>query len=318
MTTAPLSASPAARQSARYMDAAMLMVCAVWGINFSMMKFALATFEPFTLTAIRFTTASAVLWIVARRLEPDVRVPLRTALALAGLGVVGNTLYQVGFISGLAQTTAGNSSLLIASTPLMTVLVGSALGVEQVTAALAGAIAIGSIGVGLVVLGHGGAVGFSTKTLGGDLLTLFAVLCWAFFSHGVRKVGADVSPLQVAALTTIGGTPGLVLAGWNDLMRHDWASVSVATWGAVAYSALLSIVLCYVIWNKSVSLLGANRTSLYSISTPLFAMSAAALMLGERPTGIQLIGATLILASVAVTVLATWRTGGDPTCEEGV
>ena len=296
----------------------MLFVCLIWGVNFSMIKFALETFEPFTLTAIRFTSASAVLWVVARRLEPDARVPFRTALALAGLGVIGNTLYQVGFISGLAQTTAGNSSLLIASTPLMTVLIGSGLGVERVTTPVAAAIAIGTIGVGLVVLGHGGTVGFSMTTLGGDLLTLFAVLCWAFFSHGVRKVGADVSPLQVASLTTIGGTPGLLLAGWSDAMRQDWASVSAATWGAVAYSSLLSIVLCYVIWNKSVSLLGANRTSIYSISTPLFAMSAAALMLGERPTGIQLLGAALILASVAVTVIANWKTGGDPTCEEGV
>src|SRR5262245_7009950 len=103
VTTARLSASP----SARMMDGAMLFVCLVWGVNFSMMKFALQSFEPFTLTAIRFTTASAVLWFVARRLEPEVRVPLRSALALAGLGVIGNTLYQVGFITGLAQTTAG-------------------------------------------------------------------------------------------------------------------------------------------------------------------------------------------------------------------
>lgn len=85
----------------------------------------------------------------------------------------------------------------------------------------------------------------------------------------------------------------------------------------MAYSALLSIVLCYVIWNRSVSLIGANRTALYSISTPLFAMGAAAIILGERPTGIQLLGALLILVSVAVTVLSHWGTA-DPTCEEGV
>lgn len=296
----------------------MLLVCAIWGVNFSMMKFALESFEPFGLAALRFTIASVVLWLVARRLEPDVRVPARTAWALAGLGVIGNTLYQVGFMVGLEGTTAGNSSLLIASTPLMTALVGLGLGVEKITRPVGVAIAIGTVGVSLVVLGHGGEVGFSLTTLTGDLLTLFAVLCWAFFSHGVRKIGADVSPLQVATLTTIGGAPGLLLAGWRDLAEQDWAGVSAATWGAIGYSTLLSIVLCYVIWNRSVSLLGANRTSLYSISTPLFAMTAAALMLGERPTGIQMTGALLILASVAVTMLANWRTGGDPVCEEGV
>ena len=80
----------------------MLFVCAIWGVNFSMMKFALDSFQPFALAGVRFTVASVVLWLVARRLEPDVRVPARTAWALLGLGVIGNTLYQVGFMLGLA------------------------------------------------------------------------------------------------------------------------------------------------------------------------------------------------------------------------
>ena len=259
---------------------------------------------------LAFTTASVVLWFVARRLEPDVRVPLRTALALAGLGVVGNTLYQVGFINGLAQTTAGNSSLLISSTPLMTAVLGASLGLERLTRPVVVAILLGTLGVGLVVLGHGERIGFSAATLAGDSLTLSAVVSWSVFTHGVRRVGAAATPLQVATYTTIGGTPGLMLAGWRDLQGQDWSRVTAPAWGAFLYSALLSIVVCYVIWNRSLSRIGANRTALFSISTPLFALAAAALMLGERPSPPQLIGAAFILGSVAVNLRAHWRDNG--------
>jgi drug/metabolite transporter (DMT)-like permease len=258
-------------------------------------------------SAIRFLLASVVLWLVMKRLEPEPRVAPRMVLVLLGLGVLGNTIYQMGFINGLARTTAGNSSLLIASTPLMTAVLGAALGLERMTRPVVLAIILGTVGVALVILGHGERIGFSTATLAGDSLTLSCVVSWSVFTHGVRRVGVAATPLQVATYTTIGGTPGLVLAGWRDLQAQDWSRVPAPAWGAYLYSALLSIVVCYVIWNRSVSRIGANRTALFGITTPLFALAAASLMLGERASVPQLVGAAFILGSVAVNVLAHWR-----------
>jgi drug/metabolite transporter (DMT)-like permease len=285
----------------------MLLVCLIWGVNFSMMKYVLRFMPPMGVTAIRFVTASVVLWLVAKWLEPDARLTGRTLLILLGLGVLGNTLYQMGFINGLVHTTAGNSALLIASTPLMTAVLGTALGLEKMTRPVALAILLGTTGIVLVVLGHGDKIGFSRETMAGDSLTLVAVVSWSVFTHAVHRVGTAATPLQVAAYTTIGGTPGLVLAGWTDLQSQDWSVVTPAAWAAIFYSSLLSIVVCYVIWNRSLSRIGANRTALFGITTPLFALAAAALMLGERPSMGQLIGAVFILASVAVNVLAHWR-----------
>lgn len=296
----------------------MLLVCVIWGLNFSAMKFALRSLPPLGLTALRFLIASAVLSGVARWLEPRSPVPARTWWLLAGLGVIGNSLYQLGFINGLARTTAGNSSLLISSTPLMTAVLGAAIGTERITRPVLVAIALGTTGVLLVVLGRGDGLAFSTATLTGDLLTLSAVLCWAGFTHGVRRVGAAVSPLQVATITTVGGTPVLVLAGLSDLRHQDWSAIGGATWTALLYSALLSIVVAYVIWNRSVSRIGANRTALFGVSVPLFALSAAAIVLGERPSKVQLLGAAFITGSVLVNVLAHWQQREPAVCEEGV
>jgi drug/metabolite transporter (DMT)-like permease len=296
----------------------MLLVCFIWGINFTMLKIGLRTFTPFGLTAFRYVLAAVVLWLVVRWLEPDVRVDRNTALKLLGLGVIGNTLYQSGFMVGLTRTTASNSSLLIASTPVMTAIVGSMLGVEQLTRAVGAAIAVGTVGVVMIVLGAHGA-GFSLETLSGDGLTLLAVACWALFTHGVRRVGATVSPLQVTLLTTVGGTPGLLLLGLPSLVRQDWGAVSLGTWGAMLYASLLSLVFCYLMWTRSVRTIGANRTALWGLTTPAFAISAAALILGERIRPLQIVGALFILGSVAVNILAHWRQESAPVpAEEGV
>jgi drug/metabolite transporter (DMT)-like permease len=285
----------------------MLLVCLIWGINFSMLKIGLREVPPFTLTAFRYVLASAVLWGVVRWLEPAARVERKVVLQLLGLGVIGNTLYQAGFIIGLTRTTASNSSLLIAATPVMTVVIGSLLGVEQVTRAVAAAIAVGTVGVVMIVLGAHG-VDFSLQTLSGDLLTLFGVLCWAFFTLGVRRVGfTAASPLQVTLLTTLGGTPGLLLLGLPGAFRVDWTALRWETWGALLYASLLSIVVCYLLWTRSVRTIGANRTALWGLTTPIFALSTAALVLGERIRPLQMAGAAFILGSVAVNILAHWR-----------
>ena len=99
-------------------------------------------------------------------------------------------------------------------------------------------------------------------------------------------------------VTTVAGTPGLVLAGLPQLLRMDWGGVGPAGWGALAYATLLSLVLAYLLWNRSVQAVGASRTVIFMCLTPLVAVAGAAVMLGERPRPLQAVGAILILAGV--------------------
>ena len=70
----------------------------------------------------------------------------------------------------------------------------------------------------------------------------------------------------------------------------------------LAYSTVLSLLVAYLIWNRSVQVVGPSRTVIYMCLTPLIAVMSAALLLGERPQPFQAIGATLIIAGVVLTV----------------
>jgi drug/metabolite transporter (DMT)-like permease len=282
-------------------DLGMLLVVLIWGINFSVTKAAFRSFPPLAFTAVRFVLASGLLLLLTRRLEGSEPLPRGALQRLVVLGVIGNTLYQLGFISGLARTTASNSALILASMPSLVALFAAGLGFEPVRPRVLGGVLVATAGVVLVVAARG--TGFGGGTLAGDLLTLGAVLCWAGYTLALRFLPSGVSPLRVTLVTTVAGAPGLVLAGLPEIARMDWGAVGPVGWGALAYSTLLSLVVAYVIWNRSVQVVGPSRTVVYMCLVPLIAVAGAALLLGERPRPLQGIGALLIISGVVLTRL---------------
>jgi drug/metabolite transporter (DMT)-like permease len=287
----------------------MLVVCLIWGVNFSVMKLAIAQIPALPFTAVRFTLASLLLWLALRVIEGPARLASADLRRLVILGVVGNTFYQIAFILGLANTTATNSALIVATVPTVVAVIAGLMGFERVTARMWCGIGLGTLGVGLVIAASG--VEFSTGTLRGDLLTVLGVLCWAGYTVGLRRLPDGISPLRVTTVTSIAGTPGLVLAGLPELVRLDWSSVSTTAWGALAYATLLSLVVAYILWNRSVQAVGGTRTAIYMCVTPLVASAAAWAMLGEQARPSQAVGALLIIVGVLLTRVdrAIGRTG---------
>ena len=290
---------PAARGFTRY-DLEMLLVATIWGGNFSVSKFAMESVSPLAFSGARFALASVLLLLAARALGALQPLPRRTFWSLIGLGVIGNTLYQTAFMTGLSLTSATNSAMIVAVLPVLVALLGSVLGIERATPATWLGVVLATAGVVLVVSARG--IQFSSASFQGDLLVLFAITCWAWYTVGVRRIGAGLDPLQVTAITTLGGTPGLVLLGAPGIARISWDQLTLSIWAALAYAALLSLVLCYVLYNRAVQGIGTARTAIYNCVTPLVAMLIAWLSLGEVPTPVQFAGVLLVIAGVLVSV----------------
>jgi drug/metabolite transporter (DMT)-like permease len=277
----------------------MLTVCLIWGMNFSITKLALDQIPPLPFTAVRFALASVLLWLVVRAVEGRAALPAGATRTLVLLGILGNTCYQLAFTVGLHHTTATNSALILSMLPTVVALLAGLLGMERITSRMRWGITVGTLGVIIVIATRG--VGFGSGTLTGDLLTLLAVLCWAGYTVGLRRVPPGISSLRVTTITTIAGTPGLVLAGLPGVFRQDWSAVDLRAWAALGYAAVFSLLIAYLLWNRSVKAVGGTRTAIYMCVTPLVAAAGAWLLLGERPHPLQGLGAVLIVAGVLLT-----------------
>jgi drug/metabolite transporter (DMT)-like permease len=275
---------------------ALIVVVIIWGTNYTVVKEALDTFPAMAFMALRFGIAAVAMAVLLWRLEGWRPLPRATLLRLVGLGLVGNTLYQLCFMVGISHTTAANSGMLAAVTPVLVTVLGGVLGLDRFTRPLAVALVLAVPGMLLVVGARGPHLSAETRL--GDLLILGGSVCWAIYTVGLRALSTELSALRLTAVTMITGAPGVVLVGLPAVLRLEPARIGVGAWAGVVYSALIPLVLAYVVWSRSVQRVGSSRTSLYNTGIPVVAALTAWAVRGERPTGLQTLGAVLILSGV--------------------
>src|SRR3954465_14876426 len=70
-------------------DLGMVVVCLIWGFNFSVTKLALEQIPPLPFTAIRFTISTLLLWLILRVVEGPAKLPPGGLKKLILLGVLG-------------------------------------------------------------------------------------------------------------------------------------------------------------------------------------------------------------------------------------
>jgi drug/metabolite transporter (DMT)-like permease len=271
----------------------------IWGVNFIVIKDALRQMQPIVFNGLRFALAATVIaGLVWWRGEP--RPGGRDIGRLALLGLLGNTVYQFGFIEGVARTRAGNAALIMAAVPVQTALLSHLLGRARLRGRDVAGLALAAAGITTIVAGSGSDVGFG-GTMHGDLLMLFATVCWSLYTVAGKPMVDRFGPLTTTAWTMgLGALPMLVMAV-PPLMATDWDRVGPDTWGAMVFSSLGALVLAYIVWYRGVQRLGPSHTTMYSNFVPVVAMLAAWAFLGEVPTAWQGVGALGIFGGIYLT-----------------
>src|SRR3977135_964425 len=152
-----------AHQSFGLTDVLLLTMAVIWGVNFVVVKYATHIFNPVAFTGLRVGTAAAFLVAFAYA-RGGFALSRHDVLRLLLLGVLGNGLYQLFFVHGVARTRAGNASLIVGAAPAFIALVARARGMERVKRTML-------VGMGLSVLGVSlGIVGGAIDSTGGTTL----------------------------------------------------------------------------------------------------------------------------------------------------
>jgi drug/metabolite transporter (DMT)-like permease len=282
-------------------DLFMFLTVVVWGMNFSAIKIALREFTPYSFNGPRLTLASVLLLFFLWKKEGGFSLRRAELVRLAVLGIIGNTIYQTLFINGINLTTASSTSLVMTMTPIFIALMSAIFIRERIHWAGWAGIFISFFGLYLVIFGPSLGASFSRRDLRGDLLILLGNLCWAAYTVFSKPLLGRLSPLKLTSLTLAFGTFFYLPITAVDVLRFPWRSLSLRSWGAFLFSAVLAIATCYVIWYSSVRRVGNTKTGIYGYITPVFTVFFAHLFLSERITAYQVIGALIILLGFYLT-----------------
>ncbi len=213
----------------------------------------------------------------------------------AFFGVVG---FTVPYYVGLQFTEAVNVGILNASSPILIILLSFAmLGVVIRPGQLVG-IGFALIGT-LVIISRGSLetlLGFTLNV--GDMLALSAFLSWAIYTVMLRWRPPGVSSysflVAIFALASLMMLPLYVIElALGRSFEHD-----VDNWFIIGYAALFPSTLAYLAWNLAVPIVGPNLAAITQYINPVFAISLAALILGERVEAFHLVGIAAILAGI--------------------
>ena len=227
---------------------------------------------------------------------------------LAWLGVLNpGVSYALG-LAGLAHITASLSVLLWATEPLLILALAGWLLREQITKPLAAASIVGVVGVAFATL--------ETETSGewgGVALTLAGVAACAVYTVMTKKLMVRDSTL---AVVTVQQTAALVFAllllGGAVLLQiaPAWPRASAAAWASAIVSGLLYYAVAFWLYITGLRRIPAAIAGVFINLVPFFGVIGGYLLLSERLSGRQWIGALLIVGAVAA--LSVPSTAGQP------
>lgn len=275
--------------------ALLVLVAAVWGFNFVVIKIGIANFPPILFSALRFLFAALPLVFVL----PRPAVPLRLILGIGLiLGVVKFSLLFIGMDIGIS---AGLASLLLQSQAFFTVILAASIYGERPRP-----VQIAGI---LVALGGMAAIATTVDagfTYTGLALVLAAGLSWAVSNILMKKVGkVDMLALMVW-VSLVPPIPLAIISLLTEGWDRDMAALSTLSWegmGAVAYIAYATTVFGFGVWGYMIRKHGVSTVAPFSLLVPVFGMSSSALVLGESFGSARLAGAALVVCGLVLTAL---------------
>ena len=235
----PFSVFPLSRYRVQFhrIDVLLLLMTVIWGSNFTVVKLAIRYIPELPFNSLRLLIASvAFLGAIALR---EGRPTLTGAewRRVIQLAFVGHVIYQLCFVGAVRRTTVANSALIFAFTTIVVTLLTSALGHERIQPARWAGALLSLAGIYLVV---GGGAAQAGATMVGNLLAAGAMLCWAVYTVGARKLLAARSALAVTGYSMAVGSIAYVPLAWSGFRDLRWGAVPVSAWAALALSALLA------------------------------------------------------------------------------
>jgi len=268
----------------------------VWATNMALGRWLKDDIGPLTLSAGRFVVASLVFAFIVRQLPPQERCVGEDRWSLIAMALTGTALFSPILYFGLHYTTAVNSTIINALSPLLTIIVAAwlireRLSGRQVTGGITGLI-------GVIILITGGSAAFwKTESFNiGDLIIFFAVIIWAFYSVFASKVMRHRSSLSATALSTVIGTPFLCLIAISEIITMP-PNLDVKTVLSVVYLGIVPAAIGFYAWNKGVELLGPGRAAIFVNTLPLYGALLGYMFLDERIGLEHLTGGILIIVS---------------------
>jgi drug/metabolite transporter (DMT)-like permease len=276
----------------------------IWSGNFIVSKLLATDIPPVTLAVLRWAVALLFMIFLARRdlrtIMPHLKQYWKYLLLAAFLGITcfNTFIYVAGHTS-----QAINMSIIASTSPMFTWIFIWALGMEKVKMKNVAAILVAIIGVLFIVAGGDVNRLLHMAFTRGDLWALAAAISFAAYSVSLRFMPKTLPYMAFLVIILALGTLLLL-----PFMCFEYLDGAVFIWKnhyiwLVLYLSVGMTVIAYLLWIRSVALIGPGNTSMIYYSLPLMTSLEAIVLLNESISFYHVFGALCIVAAIALTMI---------------
>ncbi len=280
--------------------ALVLLVVAVWGTNFVVIRVGLDHLPPLLFASLRFILAAFPAVFLVRR-------PAIPWKSLAGYGLlIGAGQFGLLYIAMRSEISPGLASLVVQMQVFFTIGLSVRWLGERVRNYQVAALFVAASGILVIALNTDAA----TTPLG-LVLVLLAGLCWSG-GNVVAKASGATNLLPVVIWASLFSFPPLLalsfmFEGWPAI-RAGLLAADGGTWAAVLWQTVANSLFGYAAWGWLLARHPAASIAPAALLVPVFGMGASSIWLGEPLPPWKIAAACLVIGGLALGVLyPRWR-----------
>jgi drug/metabolite transporter (DMT)-like permease len=285
------------------------------GTSIGATRFLVNAIDPLAIGSFRFGLGFLLLLPVA--LVQGHRWPPRHDWpAVAGLGLLFYAAFPILFNASLIFTTAARGSLALSTLPLLTMVVGAALGSEPLTLRKTAGVLVAILGVSMALL-----TDLATAPEGawrGDLLMVGAALCMALYSIWSKPFIRRSGPIPFTTLAMAAGAAVLIMF---SLLVGSFTPVEAfgpPQWLGVFYLGAFGSALTFYLWAFALERTTPTRVAISVTVNPVAASLVGAALLAEPLRWSLAVGIVTVLAGIWIATTQSrpkTAAGTDPDCK---
>lgn len=265
-----------------------ILITAIWGVNFSVIKIGLSSMDPFTLAGLRFLLCALPLVFFIKK--PDVSMKYVAAYGLTfGVGLWG--MVSLGIHFGVS---AGMASLILQMSAFLTIIMGVLFLKDNIDRIKILGFIIAIVGIGFIATVTDGSV-----TVLGLALVLLGALAMSVTTIIVKISGAKRIFAFLIWSSLFSPIPLFILAYFTqgqDVFTDFVDHVDGKAIFSILFQVYPTTLFGYWVWNSLIEKYQVSRVAPLSLLVPIFGLLGSFFIFNEQ------IGAEKIIAGVLIMV----------------
>jgi drug/metabolite transporter (DMT)-like permease len=282
---------------------AALTASAIWGGMYVVSRVVLEVIPPLPLVALRMLISAIGIFILYLVLRRDWRIPKSAWSRVLIMGVVGYVISISAQFIGTKLAGAALGSLITTASPLFTVAIAAAFGLERVAPKAWLGLALGMVAVYLLSgVSSGGNVA-------GALWLVLAAVTWGVLGVVGGQTVAKLDAFAVTAWASLIGFIGTLALTPLETSPIRFEAINLPVILGILYLGIVSTAVAFALWVYGVSRAGSVLSGIAFFAQPIVGSILGALLLGEE------LGSSFIIAA-GLLFLGAWLARPSPTNQQ--